>query len=41
VSFCAAFLVVVGFLVGRRICDTWHHRHYRKMDFLVDGMYNL
>lgn len=30
---------VVG-LVVRRVHDVWQRRHYQRMDFLVDGMYN-
>lgn len=27
-------------VVARRFRDYWHTRHYRRMDFLVDGIYN-
>ncbi|KAH8293362.1 hypothetical protein KR044_001449 [Drosophila immigrans] len=34
-------LAIVVFVIGyRRFRDLWHTRHYRRMDFLVDGMYN-
>lgn len=34
-------LAIAVFIVGyRRFRDLWTTRHYRRMDFLVDGMYN-
>lgn len=33
--------LVIGFFAFRRLRESWYRRHYRKMDFLVDGMYNL
>lgn len=36
-----ALAVCIGVSVYRRVVHLWNHRHYRKMDFLVDGMYNL
>jgi len=27
-------------LIYKRTKEWWHHRHYRRMDFLIDGMYN-
>ncbi|XP_037069828.1 translation initiation factor IF-2-like [Pollicipes pollicipes] len=41
VGFIVCFVLVMGWLVFRKASDRWQHRHYRKMDFLVDGMYNL
>ncbi|XP_037087921.1 uncharacterized protein LOC119108456 [Pollicipes pollicipes] len=35
------FFAFVGFFVFRKVREGWYRRHYRKMDFLVDGMYNL
>lgn len=32
-----AILISVFF---RRSSEWWHHRHYRRMDFLIEGMYN-
>ena len=32
---------VIDFFVFRKVREHWYRRHYRKMDFLVDGMYNL
>ncbi|KAF0300948.1 hypothetical protein FJT64_026662 [Amphibalanus amphitrite] len=34
-------LLVLAWYGVRRVTDSWQHRHYRKMDFLVDGMYNM
>ena len=34
-------VLLLGWYGVRRVTDSWHHRHYRKMDFLVDGMYNM
>lgn len=34
------FLAVAGVFFYKRLCDFWDRRHYRRMDFLIDGMYN-
>lgn len=28
------------FIIYKRSSEFWEHRHYRRMDFLIDGMYN-
>lgn len=40
VSFGIIFLFSVLVLVGKRCFDSWQRRHYSRMDFLVNGMYN-
>lgn len=32
--------IAVPIVFGRKIKDHWNTRHYRRVDFLVDGMYN-
>lgn len=32
--------IAVPVVFGRKLKDYWHTRHYRRVDFLVDGMYN-
>lgn len=38
--FLVPMVLGVGIIVLRRVRDYWSTRHYRRMDFLVDGMYN-
>ena len=38
VTFGLLSLLVLAWYGVRRAADRWHHRHYRKLDFLVDGM---
>jgi len=38
--FLVPMLLGVGIIILRRVRDYWSTRHYRRMDFLVDGMYN-
>lgn len=33
-------LVTVVGLVIRAVHESWQRRHYRRMDFLIDGMYD-
>lgn len=33
-------LAIIFTVVYKRGSEWWHHRHYRRMDFLIDGMYN-
>lgn len=33
-------LIAVSYVVYRKGRDCWDKRHYRRMDFLIDGMYN-
>lgn len=32
--------IAIPIVFGRKIKDHWNTRHYRRVDFLVDGMYN-
>ena len=41
VTFGAVSLLLLAWYGVRRVTDSWQHRHYRKVDFLVDGMYNM
>lgn len=34
------FVAVVGAFLYKKGRDFWDRRHYRRMDFLIDGMYN-
>jgi len=34
------FFVTVLVLVGKRCYDGWQRRHYSKIDYLINGMYN-
>lgn len=34
------FLIVMGTFLYKKSRDFWDRRHYRRMDFLIDGMYN-
>lgn len=34
------FVAVVGVFFYKKLRDFWDRRHYRRMDFLIDGMYN-
>lgn len=38
--FLVPMVLGVGVIILRRVRDYWSTRHYRRMDFLVDGMYN-
>jgi len=38
--FLVPMILGVGIIILRRVRDYWQTRHYRRMDFLVDGMYN-
>ncbi len=38
--FLVPMVLGVGIIILRRVRDYWSTRHYRRMDFLVDGMYN-
>jgi len=38
--FALPLFAVVIFVLYRRGRDCWEKRHYRRMDFLIDGMYN-
>ena len=40
VSFGVMFLFSVLVLVGKRCFDSWQRRHYSRMDYLINGMYN-
>lgn len=33
-------LAVIGTFLYKKSRDFWDRRHYRRMDFLIDGMYN-
>jgi hypothetical protein len=33
-------LVTVVTIVGKRFYDSWQKRHYTRMDYLINGMYN-
>ena len=34
------FFTTVVVLVGKRCYDGWQRRHYTKIDYLINGMYN-
>jgi len=34
------FVVAVLVLGGKRIYDGWQRRHYNKLDYLINGLYN-
>lgn len=34
------FVAVLGAYIYKQSRDFWDRRHYRRMDFLIDGMYN-
>ena len=34
------FVAVIGAFLYKKGRDFWDRRHYRRMDFLIDGMYN-
>lgn len=38
--FTVPMLLGLATVVFRRFRDYWQTRHYRRMDFLVDGLYN-
>lgn len=38
--FALPLLVLIGYQAVRRGKEAWRNRHYRRMDFLIDGMYN-
>lgn len=38
--FAVPMVIGVGIVLTRRFRYYWSTRHYRRMDFLVDGMYN-
>lgn len=33
-------MAVLGAFFYKKVQDFWDRRHYRRMDFLIDGMYN-
>jgi hypothetical protein len=33
-------VAIVFSVLYKRGADWWQHRHYRRMDFLIEGMYN-
>ena len=35
------FIAVVAFVAYKKLQDVWSRRHYNRMDFLIDGMYDL
>ena len=39
-SFGILFFFVVLVLIGKRCFDNWQRRHYSRVDYLVNGMYN-
>jgi len=40
-SFGFILIVVVAVLAYKKLQDVWSRRHYDRMDFLIDGMYDL
>lgn len=34
------FLALIGYQAVRRGREAWRNRHYRRMDYLIDGLYN-
>lgn len=38
--FAAPLLAILGMVLYKRSKEFWERRHYRRMDFLIDGMYN-
>ncbi|CAD6208808.1 GSCOCG00003615001-RA-CDS [Cotesia congregata] len=38
--FLLPIVIVFIMFIYNNYCDCWEKRHYRRMDFLVDGMYN-
>lgn len=38
--FLLPIVIVIMMFIYNNYCDCWEKRHYRRMDFLVDGMYN-
>jgi hypothetical protein len=34
------FFTALVVLVGKRVYDSWQRRHYTKIDYLINGMYN-
>lgn len=38
--FAIPMVLALGIMATRRFKAYWSTRHYRRMDFLVDGMYN-
>ncbi|GLH14034.1 Uncharacterized protein GBIM_18474 [Gryllus bimaculatus] len=38
--FAAPLLIVLAMFLYKRSKEFWERRHYRRMDFLIDGMYN-
>ncbi|VDH90361.1 Hypothetical predicted protein, partial [Mytilus galloprovincialis] len=39
-SFGILFFFAVLVLIGKRCFDSWQKRHYSRIDYLVNGMYN-
>ena len=39
-SFGILFFFAVLVLIGKRCFDSWQRRHYSRIDYLVNGMYN-
>ncbi len=39
-TFGIMFIFAVFVLVGKRVYDGYQRRHYQKIDYLVNGMYN-
>lgn len=40
IIFVIPLIVILGALVYKKGVDLWERRHYRPMDFLIDGIYN-
>lgn len=41
VTFGVLLIVVLAIVAYKRLQDVWSRRHYDRMDFLIDGMYDL
>jgi hypothetical protein len=39
-TFGVLFFFAVLVLIGKRVFDSWQRRHYSRIDYLVNGMYN-
>jgi len=39
-SFGCVFVLTVITVLGKRIYDSWRKRHYSRLDYLINGMYN-
>lgn len=40
IIFAIPLIIILGALVYKKGADLWERRHYRRMDFLIDGIYN-